>query len=284
MKKGFIRPTVITLGIVIVLALLGFFYFGKKSSTQPPTNKPETVLKAMYDAQIDCYNANTHAEGATDRQQVCLDKTKIYTLTDNFISINCSSQNVPAKDQIKIDPATINGSNAQTVVHTIWSGNNQDTPADVQLQLINNEWKVVNIKCRPLSSSTSDETANWKTYTNDKYGFSINYPQDWKFATDNYINNWKDYLIFSIYKDQRQGARLELYKDFAGGFCEGSGKSDKATIDFNNNVKGEKTECAGAIAINFKKDQNNFWLIATFVNDDNRSLFNSMISTFKFTN
>ena len=34
---------------------------------------------------------------------------------------------------------------------------------------------------QPLTSPSpsSDEAANWKTYTNKKYGFSIKYPQDW---------------------------------------------------------------------------------------------------------
>lgn len=30
------------------------------------------------------------------------------------------------------------------------------------------------------NSSTTDETADWKTYTNTVYGFSIKYPNDWK--------------------------------------------------------------------------------------------------------
>jgi len=28
--------------------------------------------------------------------------------------------------------------------------------------------------------SSSDETANWKTYSNEEYGYEIKYPQDWK--------------------------------------------------------------------------------------------------------
>lgn len=32
---------------------------------------------------------------------------------------------------------------------------------------------------QPTPTSTSDETANWKTYTNKKYGFSFKYPSNW---------------------------------------------------------------------------------------------------------
>lgn len=31
------------------------------------------------------------------------------------------------------------------------------------------------------STFTADVTANWKTYTNEKYGFSIKYPSDWNY-------------------------------------------------------------------------------------------------------
>ena len=31
----------------------------------------------------------------------------------------------------------------------------------------------------PLPSPTPDETANWKTYTNTKYGYTVRYPKEW---------------------------------------------------------------------------------------------------------
>jgi hypothetical protein len=36
--------------------------------------------------------------------------------------------------------------------------------------------------------STEDETANWKTYRNEEYGFEIRYPSEWQYKADkNYI-------------------------------------------------------------------------------------------------
>lgn len=34
------------------------------------------------------------------------------------------------------------------------------------------------------TTSATDETANWKTYTNEKYGFSFKYPGDWTYKTN----------------------------------------------------------------------------------------------------
>ena len=33
----------------------------------------------------------------------------------------------------------------------------------------------------PTTTTTKDETADWKTYTNEKYGYSLKYPKDWEY-------------------------------------------------------------------------------------------------------
>ncbi len=35
------------------------------------------------------------------------------------------------------------------------------------------------------ATPTPDETANWKTYTNTRYGFEVKYPSDWEQITPN---------------------------------------------------------------------------------------------------
>src|SRR3990167_3570641 len=54
------------------------------------------------------------------------------------------------------------------------------------------------------SSPTSDETANWKTYINQKHGFSLKYPSEWPIPieeTPSKINFSGDKHVFSIIKD-----------------------------------------------------------------------------------
>ncbi|PIS13969.1 hypothetical protein COT65_01365 [Candidatus Shapirobacteria bacterium CG09_land_8_20_14_0_10_47_13] len=40
----------------------------------------------------------------------------------------------------------------------------------------------------PTPTPTPDETANWKTYTNEKYQFSIKYPSDWGEGNDLFLD------------------------------------------------------------------------------------------------
>jgi outer membrane murein-binding lipoprotein Lpp len=50
------------------------------------------------------------------------------------------------------------------------------------------------------ASATTDETANWKTYTNDKNGFSFKYLSDWTKEEDNVQSSATD-VVFDLGKD-----------------------------------------------------------------------------------
>lgn len=41
-----------------------------------------------------------------------------------------------------------------------------------------------NVQATTQSAPKTDETANWKTYTNSKFGFEIKYPSNWKISTE----------------------------------------------------------------------------------------------------
>jgi len=53
---------------------------------------------------------------------------------------------------------------------------------------VSNELVVAEVQTNPITSTTATsspinspiDTSNWKTYTNDEYGFSIKYPSDWE--------------------------------------------------------------------------------------------------------
>lgn len=54
---------------------------------------------------------------------------------------------------------------------------------DLNKQITDLNKQLSDLKASPSSSpsvsTTADPTANWKTYTNTKYGFSFKYPKDW---------------------------------------------------------------------------------------------------------
>ena len=52
-----------------------------------------------------------------------------------------------------------------------------------------------------------DETANWKTYTNDDYGFEFKYPQAWELNSDvssSAIHLYVDFAKFSSLIDNKE--------------------------------------------------------------------------------
>lgn len=82
------------------------------------------------------------------------------------------------------------------------------------------------------SSPTPDPTANWKTYTSEKYGFSIKYPNDWSVrvtsaAADPYIYidlnikaSWGESagpeagFPYTIAITEHKNTKKESFKDF----------------------------------------------------------------------
>lgn len=118
------------------------------------------------------------------------------------------------------------------------------------------------------------DTSNWLTHRELDYGLTMKYPSTWKLNSDK--------GIFSIYEDTPDRSRIDLYKDFQGGFCEGSDYKE-STFTIESNVKAKRIECSVEIAVNFNKNGEDLWLIATFVNDNNRETFHQIINSLKLT-
>jgi hypothetical protein len=47
------------------------------------------------------------------------------------------------------------------------------------------------------SKYSVDETADWKTYTNEKYGFSLKYPTDWSYREEQEVVNADQAVSFT---------------------------------------------------------------------------------------
>jgi len=71
------------------------------------------------------------------------------------------------------------------------------------------------------TTNTVDETANWKTYTNEAYGFSFKYPSDWSILKFNWSSD--DHVAFGktdIIQEPRVYIKLEK-KPIGGTGAEG---------------------------------------------------------------
>jgi len=59
-----------------------------------------------------------------------------------------------------------------------WSKKSNQVAQNTTQNLASQE--VNNIETKTPATTTSDETADWKTYTNAQYGFEFKYPKDWE--------------------------------------------------------------------------------------------------------
>lgn len=159
--KGF-APIVIILGVVVVLALAGGGYYYLKP--QQSIHQPQTQLNASLLSEEESLNIAEQAvvkDLKTSVKTSCLifaDKKEanfiIYTVTRKFNN-NCPGDptSTPAIPQLKIDRLS----------------------RSVFVQSLDDEFRPLS----PSQQATSDETANWKTYRNDQYGFELKYPDNW---------------------------------------------------------------------------------------------------------
>lgn len=90
----------------------------------------------------------------------------------------------------------------------------------------------------------ADETASWKTYRNEKYGFEVKYPKD--FTIEN-INQGIKFIFPESYKNQSYkfkndvteawigvGIGLMNKEGFAGDFCQKVEESNYEEVKINN--------------------------------------------------
>jgi len=124
------------------------------------------------------------------------------------------------------------------------------------------------------ATPTPDLTANWKTYTNIKYGYSIKYPLDWSFEEETARFAPKEnggYIQIRIFSNANRGVTL----------CE----LDRSNCNFviDNKIFGERTKIETMDTIFLPGIFGEYDMSITLYKGkkDYSSTFNLMLSTFK---
>jgi len=140
------------------------------------------------------------------------------------------------------------------------------------------------------STSAIDETASWKTYTNDKYGFSFKYPNTYT-ATDELEKNTISVPERKL-SIKSNTSTMDLYVNpdgfgpffpdvqYAMDYTGGKIKSTK-TISSDENSKDSRTLAVGNLTVG-----SNEYLYFFYMEDsDTQPLteFDKILTTFKFT-
>jgi len=136
-----------------------------------------------------------------------------------------------------------------------------------------------------------DETLNWKTYTNDKYGYSIKYPENWSVTRDelnqpafkslvqltsNGLTTLPNFVVQVSTKSYSQLSTSSM-KSFQMTDSISTMRSDMLTGAGNSDY---------FVDIIFQNSGNVFDIQASFVNPPNQNelqQFNQILSTFKIT-
>lgn len=129
-------------------------------------------------------------------------------------------------------------------------------------------------------ASSSAGISDWKTYSNSKYGVSINYPPSWIVDSNESIaaNSGR---IFSIYESTPGSVRVDFHKNFQGDFCNGQTLTSKETTI--NQREAEIYYCDGnPQAISYYVQDDEFWLVGVFVDEENASTFEEIFNSFKY--
>jgi len=142
-----------------------------------------------------------------------------------------------------------------------------------------------------IIEDVKDETADWKTYQNEEYGFEMKYPKGWSYVVNNYENQQlisfcdgkckgEGEAVFTTnqnvsFEERYNNIKQLIEKDFpvtessiSIGGVEGKILVIKNTIGFSRLLSFEKNNYVYDFTMMVGKE----------------SLFDQMLSTFKFTN
>lgn len=152
MQKGFVG--VVILIVILISGGLGAAYYFGKLPVKPAFREPKVCTQ---EAKICPDGSSVGRTGPNCEFTVC---PSVKPGMANPASVNCEQKG--GHLEIRTDPG-----GGQTGICKFSDGTECE------------EWAYMKNTCQPGKIKTSDETANWKTYTNP-LGFSFKYPLDWQ--------------------------------------------------------------------------------------------------------
>ncbi len=172
--------------------------------------------------------------------------------------------------------------------------NQQPTPSDLVA-------KVITISPSPALSPkpTTDPVADWKTYTNDKYNFSFKYPSGWDYReVSSKTQNTIDYLQVTLAKSEHFSPIPKGNPSVMISITETTDESKLSVYQITEVIKTiviggmtaeereHKTPTVDSKYITFFRNNVAYEFESRMHSQDSehQSIFDQILSTFKFTN
>lgn len=171
------------------------------------------------------------------------------------------------------------------------------------------------------TTSTTNQTADWKTYTNKRYGYSLKYPSDWHvWNIDRYVSSEEDRLVYVTFVEEPigvvglggdpGGAKIVVGEKPIGlkpqGFVEQIvlprekeflGKDEPSfskikvrpgdikgmDVTFVEGLGGSGLPVIAAFLVRDPQDSSVFEIYWDLLSEEEMQLFYDILSTFKFT-
>ena len=150
----------------------------------------------------------------------------------------------------------------------------------------------------PISTFVSDPTADWKTYTNTKFGFSFKYPKDLSYIydqSDQYSETGINNAMILLQNFDGSKPRTETEQDFQiivyianknGNFNleDPQGEQSETVINGVRVIRASTTQKWVSVpTLFFQSSPNKIAVQLSNPNSTNKTWFDQILTTFKFT-